>query len=129
LPTPTLVIRNNGAAWKNPFVVVYEPYNDTEKPSIKSIAKIEKDGTYKGLKIESKTPKEQLIQYVITQSKDQVFQNDDLYFKGSYAVITLNGDKTLKSIYVGEGQQISFKKINFEIDPQKNNLYVDFSKQ
>jgi hypothetical protein len=129
LPTPTLVIRNKGAAWENPFVVVYEPYNDTEKPSIKSVTKIEKDGIYKGLKIESETPKEQLIQYVITQSKGQVFQNDEIYFKGSYAVITLNKDKTLQSIYVGEGQEISFKKKNFEIDPQKYNLYVDFSKQ
>ena len=128
LPTPTLVIRNKGEAWKNPFVVVFEPYNETEKPSIQSVAKLEQDGVYKGLEIVSKTPKEQLTQYVITQSKNQVFQNDEVYFKGSYAVITLDKNKTLKSIYVGEGEEIRFKKKIFEIDRLTNSLYIDFSK-
>ena len=128
LPTPTLVIRNKGEAWKNPFVVVFEPYNETEKPSIQSVAKLEQDGVYKGLEIVSKTSKEQLTQYVITQSKNQVFQNDEVYFKGSYAVITLDKNKTLKSIYVGEGEEIRFKKKIFEIDRLTNSLYIDFSK-
>ena len=78
LPTPTLVIRNEGEAWKNPFVVVYEPYNENESPSIQSVSKMEQDGVYKGLKIVSKTPSETLIQYVITQSKNEIFKNDDL---------------------------------------------------
>ena len=128
LPTPTLVVRKKGEAWENPFVVVYEPYHKKEKPTIQSVAKLEQDGVYKGLEIVSKTPKEQLTQYVITQSKNQVFQNDEIYFKGSYAVISLDKNKTLKSIYVGEGEEIRFKKKIFEIDRKTNSLYIDFSK-
>ena len=128
LPTPTLVIRKEGEAWKNPFVVVYEPFNETEKPTIQSVVKLEQDGIYKGLIIESKTPNEDIIQYVITQSKNQVFKNDAIYFKGSYAVITLNKDTTLKSIYVGEGQKITYKKEEFKRDPKQNALFVDFTK-
>jgi hypothetical protein len=120
-PTPTLVIRNKGEAWRNPFVVVYEPYIEKEKPSIQSVTKIEQDGVYKGLIIESKTPKEFLTQYVITQSKDQIFRNDDIYFRGSYAVITINKDKSLRSIYVGEGEKLIYN--NREINTNSSNTY------
>lgn len=111
LPTPTLVIRKQGEAWKNPFVVVYEPYNETETPSIQSVTKIEQDGLYKGLKIVSKTPSETLIQYVITQSKNDIFQNEalDIYFEGTFAIITLNEKEELQNIYIGEGEKLIFK--------------------
>ncbi len=128
-PTPTLVIRNKGEAWKNPFVIVFEPYNSSEKPSIQAVTKIEQDGVYKGLIIRSKTPSENLIQYVITQSKNQVFKSDDIYFKGSYAVITLHKDKSLKSIYVGEGEKLVYKNNELKIDPKLHTLYVDYSKK
>jgi len=120
-PTPTLVIRNKGEAWQNPFVVVFEPFNSSEKPSIQYVTKIEQNGIYRGLIIESKTPSENLIQYVITQSKDQFFKNDDIYFKGSYAVITLNNKNELKSIYIGEGEKLIYK--NEEIVTNSSKTY------
>ncbi|MFP4845019.1 heparinase II/III family protein [Winogradskyella sp. PE311] len=121
MATPTLVIRNNGEAWKNPFVVVYEPFNENEEATIKSVEKLEENGVYKGLKIVSNTPTEKLIQYVITQSKDDIFKNDDLdiYFKGSFAVITLNENKTLKSIYIGEGDELKYKNEIIETNTSK----------
>ncbi|AJR04469.1 hypothetical protein AW14_13195 [Siansivirga zeaxanthinifaciens CC-SAMT-1] len=111
LPTPTLVIRNNGSAWENPFVVVYEPFNENEKPTITSVDKIENNGIYKGLKIESSVQSNHLVQYIITQSKDEVFNNDELgiYFKGTFAIITLNEKKELQNIYIGEGEKLIFK--------------------
>ena len=121
LPTPTLVILKEGEAWENPFVVVYEPYHKKEKASIQSVEKLEQDGVYKGLKIVSKTPNEHLIQYVITQSKDQVFKNKDIYFKGTYAVITLNGNNVLKSIYIGDGEKLTYK--NEEISTNISRAY------
>jgi hypothetical protein len=131
LLTPTLVIRNQGEAWKNPFVVVYEPYNETEKPTIQSVIKIEQDGVYKGLIINSKTPQKSLVQYVITQSKNEVFKSEelDIYFKGSYAVITLYKNKKLKSVYIGEGEKLIVKKREFKTKKEQNVLFVDFSKQ
>ena len=118
MPTPTLVIRNAGEAWKNPFVVVFEPYNKRETPSVKSVSKIELDGNYKGLKIVSETPSELLKQYVITQSKNTVFKHNELpiYFEGTFAVITLNKDDSLKSIYIGDGKKLIFRNIEITTD-------------
>ena len=120
-PTPTLVIRNKGEAWQNPFVVVFEPFNSSEIPSIQYVTKIEQNGIYKGLIIESKTPRAHLTQYIITQTKNQVFKNQDIYFKGSYTVITLNSDKSLQSIYIGEGEKLTYK--NEEITTNSSKTY------
>lgn len=121
LQTPTLVIRNKGEAWKNPFVVVFEPFNENEDATIKSVEKLEEKGVYKGLKIVSDTPNEILIQYVITQSKDEVFQDEnlDIYFKGTFAVISLNENETLQSIYIGEGEKLIY---------QNETILTDLSK-
>lgn len=121
MPTPTLVIRNRGEAWENPFVVVFEPFNKNETATIQSVEKLEENGLYKGLKIISDTPNEKLIQYVITQSKDGIFQDEALgiYFKGTIAVISLNENKSLKSIYIGEGDQLIYKNETIQTDDSK----------
>ena len=121
LETPTLVIRNKGAAWENPFVVVFEPFNENESATIKSVQKLEKNGVYKGLKIISCTPNEKWKQYVITQSKNEIFQDETLgiYFKGTFAVISLNENDTLKSIYVGEGDRLIYKDETIETNDDK----------
>jgi len=123
MATPTLVIRNKGEAWNNPFVVVFEPFNQNEGATIKSVEKLEENGVYKGLKIVSNTPTETLIQYVLTQSKDDIFQDEnlDIYFKGSFAVISLNENKTLKSIYIGEGDELKYQ--NETIETNTSNTY------
>ncbi|WP_179944184.1 heparinase II/III domain-containing protein [Nonlabens tegetincola] len=122
LPTPTMVIRNKGEAWEKPFVVVYEPFNENEKPTIKSVEKLEENNIYKGLKIVSHTPSEKLTQYVITQSKNAVYKDKDLgiYFKGTFAVITLNKNNNLKSIYIGEGDKLTYKNKSIETDTTKS---------
>ena len=130
LPTPTLVIRNNGEAWKNPFVVVYESFNEKEKATIQSVSKIEQNGIYKGLKIVSKTPTEELTQFVITQSKNQIFENKNLsiYFKGTFAIITLNNKQQLKSIYIGDGEKLIYKNQEIITD-SKNSYFKNYLKK
>ena len=129
--TPTLLIRNKGAAWQNPFVVVYEPYNDSEKPTVKNVTHLSQDGIYKGLKIESTLSKQhKLVQYVITQTQGAVYNNNKLgiYFKGTYAVITLNKkDKTLKNIYVGKGEELRYKSLKIITDSSKS-FYKAYNK-
>lgn len=126
-PTPALVIRNEGEAWKNPFVVVYEPFNENENSSIQSVDKIDQDGLYKGLKVTSKTPSETLIQYVITQSKDEVFQNEelDVYFKGTFAIITLDENEILQSIYIGDGKMLKYENEVIELG-ENNSFYKEY---
>jgi len=56
LPTPTLIIRQKGEAWTNPFAVIYEPTFDRKsKDGIQTVTKLETDGIFKGFKIISKT--------------------------------------------------------------------------
>jgi hypothetical protein len=123
LPTPTLVIRNEGEAWENPFVVVYEPFNEDEKPTINSVTKLEQDGIYKGLKVISETPDGELVQYIITQSKNQEYNSDalDIYFKGTFAIITLDNNEALQSIYIGEGEKMKFR--NKDVLTNSSNSY------
>ena len=122
LETPTLVIRNEGEAWRNPFVVVFEPFNENEKATIKSVEKLDSNGIYKGLKIISVTTNEKLIQYVITQSKGDIFHDETLgiYFKGTFAVISLNENEILKSIYIGEGDRLIYQDVTIETGIEKS---------
>ncbi|MGB5942922.1 MAG: heparinase II/III family protein [Leeuwenhoekiella sp.] len=127
LPTPTLVVRNKGSAWENPFVAVYEPYDEVEgNGSIQSVEKIEQDGVYKGLKIISKLNDNFIYQYVITQSKDDIFKSSklEIAFEGTFAVITLDESEGLQSIYVGEGKSLNFRGIEIPIAQQK--FYAEY---
>lgn len=132
LATPTLVIRKKGEAWKEPFVVVYEPFNgSSESTSIVSVEKLEQDGVYKGLKIVSKVDETSLVQYVITQSKNEVYEDKkrSIYFKGTFAVVTLNAKDILQNIYIGEGEKLVFR--NKELIPENSNraIYVNYGKK
>jgi len=132
LPTPTLVIRNNGEAWNNPFVVVYEPFSENEQaPSIQGVEKLEQDGLYKGLKIISNTGRDRLVQYVITQSRNEVYHNENLnlHFEGSFAVITLDGKNRLQNMYIGEGKSLRFGNTTLKTERNNRAAYKDFSSE
>tara|TARA_R110002049_G_scaffold211595_3_gene382554 strand:+ start:6606 stop:6872 length:267 start_codon:yes stop_codon:yes gene_type:complete len=85
---------------------------------------------YKGLKIVSKLDNKDLVQYVITQSENQVFEDKKLgvYFKGTFAVITLNTKDKLQNIYIGEGEKLVFKSKQLIPESPKTALYIDYSK-
>jgi hypothetical protein len=127
--TPTLVIRKNGEAWKDPFVVVYEPFNESEQaPSIEKVGKLEQEGLYKGLKIISHTGEGRLVQYVITQSRSEIFldENLDLEFAGSFAVLTLDEKKQLQHMYIGDGKYLRLKNATLKTEKGMRAAYRDF---
>ncbi len=127
LSTPTLVIRNEGEAWDNPFVVVFEPFNENESATIKSVEKLEENGIYKGLKIVSRVASKKMTQYVLTQSKGEIYSNEGLklYFEGTFAVITIDEYQRLHSIYIGEGKRLTFKDKVIETD-NSNAFYKEY---
>ena len=129
-PNGKLVYKNVTSDNLNNFYKFTVP-TSTEDKTGNYNAKVSVGGAtfYKGLKIVSKTPKEQLIQYVITQSKNDIFQNEalDIYFEGTFAIITLNEDETLKSIYIGEGEKLSYKNEYVTTNSLKS-YYKDYSK-
>jgi hypothetical protein len=128
-PTPTLVIRKNGEAWDNPFVVVYEPISgNNDNGSITSVEKLLDNGLFKGLIIKSVIGNKEIIQYVITQEANQTFYSEKLgiNFTGSFAIITLQQQK-LKDIYIGEGSSLSYQKNKIKVDSGKNtSAYINY---
>lgn len=126
LPTPTLVIRNQGAAWENPFVVVYEPYADNEaNSSIVTVNKLTQNGAYRGLKICSKVGGKAITQYVITQLEGDVFEDKKLgiYFSGSFGIITLDNKGKVSDLYIGNGKQIKYKKTSIITEKNSQSAY------
>lgn len=133
LPTPTLVIRQNGEAWSSPFAVIYEPtFTKDSKSGIQSVSKLESEGVFKGFKVVSKIENEEIIQYIINQERDGVFEDEalKLYFKGAFAIITMDKSKDLQTIYIGEGYEFHFDKINVQSDNLKPIAsYINFSEE
>lgn len=84
---------------------------------------------YKGLKIESSTPTKKLIQYVITQSKDQIFKSEEkkIYFEGTFAVITTDDKENLQNIYIGEGEKLIFKNEEFIPENRNKAMFIDYT--
>jgi Heparinase II/III-like protein len=131
LPTPTLVIRQKGEAWSNPFSVIYEPtYDSKSTEGIQTVTKIEKNGAFIGFKVTSMIKKELITQYIISQPNDSNYTNKEFGFNftGAFAVITYNEKSELQSIYIGEGKL--FKNKNYAIkskDGKQIAAYIDFS--
>ncbi len=128
-PTPTLVIRKKGEAWNAPFVVVFEPFEGDGNNSVRSVEKLEQNGLYKGLKVVSETEAGTIIQYIITQPADEVFESRalNLFFEGTFAIITLDEKKEMKSIYIGEGRKMTFGQFTITLnDGENGKAFVDF---
>jgi len=116
-PTPTLVMRQTGAAWDTPFVVVYEPYADAPNAgSVRSVEKITQDGIFKGLTIVSTIGGKTIRQVVISQSSHTTFDDPalGLHFRGGFAIVTVDGDGHLQDLYLGDGEVLSFKGTTVE---------------
>ncbi|WP_418262487.1 heparinase II/III domain-containing protein [Flavobacterium faecale] len=130
LPTPTVVIRQKGEAWTNPFAVIYEPtFDKNSKNGIQSVSKLEENGIFKGFKVSSVVDGKEVIQYIINQEQDGVYENKSLglYFKGSFAIISLDKKEKLQNIYIGKGNSLRYNKINIQSKDAKSiAVNVDF---
>ncbi|NNF33338.1 MAG: hypothetical protein HKN68_04480 [Saprospiraceae bacterium] len=130
LPTPTLVIRQKGEAWSNPFSVIYEPtYQKKSNTGIQSVSKLESQGLFKGFKVVSQVDGEELVQYIINQEKSGEYENSELglYFKGAFAIITMDEYKTIKNVYVGSGYTLKANDILVSsVDNQTMGAYLEF---
>lgn len=127
---PTLIIRQKGEAWTSPFAVVYEAFEGSEdKGSIQSVENIEQDNQFKGLKIKSIISGKTMVQYAfVLESSQSNFKDSKLgiSFQGRYAVATLDEKEQLKSVYIGEGQSFSYKKIKVTPKNGSTAAFVTF---
>jgi Heparinase II/III-like protein len=109
----TLIIRKTGEAWQQPFALVFEAFEGTEKTgSVQSVESIVQNGEFKGLMIRSLIGGKSQTHYVLTgDSPEAECSVGQLHFKGRYAVATLDDQGQIQSVYVGEGKSFRYKKL------------------
>ena len=131
MPTPTLVVRQDGEAYTKPFVAVYEPFATSEtNGSVIAVEKLEQNGILKGVKVTSSVDKEQLVQYIITSTENGFLSlpEKDMSFQGHFAIITYDSDDKLKDIYIGNGERLEVgQHIIQTMNTDSRAGYVNFS--
>jgi hypothetical protein len=109
-PLPAFVMRHEGEAWDNPFVAVYESYEN--KPSVRSVERLMSGNVFKGVKITSTVDGQNLIHYVLLQEgPNDIYENNELgiTFKGRFGIVTVDAAGTLHDLYIGSGHTINYK--------------------
>ena len=131
MPTPTLVVRQDGEAYTKPFVAVYEPYATRESNgSVVAVEKLEQNGLFKGVKVTSTVNGELLVQYVITSTESGSFSlpEKELKFQGHFAIVTFDADDLLKDIYIGNGERLEVGQHSVQTtNTDSDTGYINFS--
>ncbi len=127
--TPTLVVRQNGEAWHNPFAVIYEPISNNQS-HLTSVIKIERDGIFKGFQVTSESSRGPLKQYIIIQESPLDMYTDSeqkLSFTGRYAVITLDERNNLFSTYIGDGSALNYGNLSVKVEKEETAaVFISF---
>ncbi|AWB66165.1 hypothetical protein C2869_06820 [Saccharobesus litoralis] len=110
-PLPTFIARKQGDAWQNPFVFVYESTTGNAGFAVKSVERLMDKRGFNGLKIKVDTGATTLTQYVILNRKlNSSYRNDKekIYFKGHFAVISVDDQTQKGELYMGSGYELSY---------------------
>lgn len=131
MPTPTLVIRQEGGAHTKPFVAVYEPFAiNADNGSVLSVEKLTENGLFQGVKVTSSIAGEKVTQYILTPYEGGSFSlpEKDIDFTGHFAILTFDEEEKLKDVYIGNGErlQVGPQDMATGIDTSKSG-YIDFS--
>jgi hypothetical protein len=107
LPMPTIVARQNGEAWKRPFVAVFEPSTTSQPVSVMSINSFnpqQSDSTFRGLIVESKSGSKEFI-FSNSNSINSVAYNNK-NFTGTYGIVS-EVNNQLHYLFLGSGKKIA----------------------
>lgn len=109
LPVPAVLVRQEGEAWNQPFVAVYEPYGNGAESQIKAVYQ-EKTSVPEGvvkLTVERKhDARKDFIFHSINPETEADYSG--IKFKGIYGVITYKGNE-FETAYIGEGVSLKLK--------------------
>jgi hypothetical protein len=107
LPLPTLVVRQEGAAWRKPFVAVYEPGDQALKCSVKEVRYFNDpaDSAFAGIAVLNKDGSRQ---DVFSCTKDTLSVSyHETRFRGTYGVVSNFADGSLQYLFLGSGRAIA----------------------
>lgn len=109
IPTPAFIARQQGEAWKRPFIAVYEPFEGSNHFTVEKIENIERSnaGEFSAVKVSNKNASTQIILQSV--KGDKVQQKDDWQFQGKFGVVSLDKN-ALQYLYLGDGKQIAYKQ-------------------
>ncbi|MGD0382018.1 MAG: heparinase II/III family protein [Thermoguttaceae bacterium] len=118
IPMPTVLVRQQGDAWRQPFIAVYEPYLSTDGPAITKVraAKVEGDNSsLAACVVEGRTKdggKDSAIKVLLAQDDRpaDVRSFEGCNFQGSFAAI-LMGDGAISEVYLGHGQTLGDSRV------------------
>lgn len=127
LPVPTCIIRQEGEAWEQPFIVVYEPYGNGVEALIQSIC-TEKTCVQEGIakfsvNYKQKDKKDYIIHSV---NPKQEARYKDIKFKGTFAIISIENGKLMKA-YIINGYSLFMKGISIKSANNKPfNMFLEW---
>jgi hypothetical protein len=110
--TPVIAVRQYGEAWNKAFVAVFEPAEQNFK-SVKSVTNIFSEGKVVGAVVVSEVNNTIITDYILSNDNDSVSLNLEMFnikFQGRFGIVRtlVNSGKTEVSLYIGQGQKISF---------------------
>jgi hypothetical protein len=130
-PTPTLVVRQKGEAWSNPFAFVYASsrgsVDQASRSGVQSVDTILEDGVFKGLVVDSKVKGELIRQYVLVLDGDtDTYRSKEpaISFTGHFGVITVDGAGALRSLYIGSGQSLEVEGVRVEAEAGSKSAFM-----
>ncbi|HKJ90240.1 MAG TPA: heparinase II/III family protein, partial [Oceanipulchritudo sp.] len=125
----TMVVRQNGEAWSDPFVNVFESYVEEQQgPSIQSVEKLMDAGEFKGLIVESMVDGETLHQYILNPDDAGTPYSNSEYgftFTGHFAVLTTDAQGQLLSIYIGDGDSLQYQDTLLTTNASTRAAFLD----
>lgn len=123
MPTPVIIGRQEGEAWKRPFVAVYEPFIGDNNFSVEKLEAEagSENGEFTAIKVSNKDKSQQIIFQNMDAKIAQ--QKNDWIFKGNFGIIGMV-DMQLKYLYIGSGQQLSYQQYSIETGSDKGSANI-----
>ena len=108
IPMPAILARQQGNAWQQPFIAVYEPYRGDEGAKIQNVrmAKLaDETATVAACVIEGTT--ESGFQMVVLQDDQpaQLRKIENYDFQGSFGIVT-SRENSIAELYLGNGKKL-----------------------
>lgn len=109
---PTLLVRQEGEAWKRPFAAVFEPYGKGAQSTIKRVRRMQgvpDSGSTVAIAIEHNEQLDNQVDYVLNSTDENATTDaEDVRFQGIFGVVQ-TGSVGFKGMYLGSGKSLSYR--------------------